>query len=228
MINLPDVTLVVADTVCHDLTKLAVEDCISKCSFADVLIASDKRISVSGATHIPVEFSGLACADLFRWTWGQYVRTTHLLIIEWDSWIIDANRWSHFWLDYDYIGAPWPFHSTDRVGNGGFSLRSRDLLNYLIERPNAFVNRVNEDNTLCREYRNELELNGFVWAPDSVAARFAFERSIPLPTFGFHGLFNFKHVLNTDEYLRRLRMCPEYVRRGRVWAEVEADLKVAA
>ena len=220
--------LSLADTVCRDLTRLAVEDCVTKCSFADVLIASDRKIEVSGATHIPVEFSGLADADTFRWTWGQYVRTTHMLVIEWDSWILDANHWSQFWLDYDYIGAPWPFRTENRVGNGGFSLRSRDLLNFLIAHPNAFVNKVHEDDTLCRQYRNELEKDGFIWAPDSVAARFSFERSIPLPTFGFHGIFNWKHTLGRDEYIRRLSMCPEYVRRGRAWSEVEADLRLAA
>lgn len=228
MIRLSDVTLVLADTVCHELSRLAIEDCISKCDFADVLIASDRQIEIPGATYVPVEFSNLSDADRFRWTWGRYVRTTHMLIVEWDSWILDPNRWSHFWLDFDYIGAPWPWHQQNAIGNGGFSLRSRDLMNFLIDKPNEFVNRVHEDDVLCREYRQDIEKNGFVWAPISTAAKFAFERSMPLSTFGFHGIFNWKHVLGRDEYIRRLRMCPEYVRSGPTWREVEGDLRMAA
>ena len=31
-------------------------------------------------------------------------------------------------FDYDYIGAPWPNNFVNRVGNGGFSLRSKKFL----------------------------------------------------------------------------------------------------
>ena len=43
--------------------------------------------------------------------------------------MLDGAAWRPEFLDYDYIGAVWP-HVLDKynVGNGGFSLRSKALL----------------------------------------------------------------------------------------------------
>jgi hypothetical protein len=54
---------------------------------------------------------------------------TKILIMQEDS-IIFNNNISDF-LEWDYIGAPWPKHQNDTknlVGNGGFSLRSKQTM----------------------------------------------------------------------------------------------------
>lgn len=122
------------------------------------------------------------------------IRTEYVLITQWDSFVIDASAWSPTFLEFDYIGAPWPWLPPPRVGNGGFSLRSSRLL----ELAPGLVGPVddNEDVILCRRARNALESRGIRYADERTASRFAFERAAPVrPVFGFHGLFNFHKVL---------------------------------
>ena len=57
-----------------------------------------------------------------------------ILIYQDDSCIFKSNI--DDFLDFDYIGAPWPKHQNDNsllVGNGGFSLRSRDVMIKVID-----------------------------------------------------------------------------------------------
>lgn len=57
-----------------------------------------------------------------------------ILIYQDDSCIFKSNI--NDFLDFDYIGAPWPKHQNDNdllVGNGGFSLRSRSIMLKVIE-----------------------------------------------------------------------------------------------
>lgn len=223
-LHLPDVTLAVADTVAHDLTALAVRDCLDRVDFGDVWIASDRQI-MGGIKHIPVNFKGLADADAFRWYgWPQHLTTDHVLIIEWDSWVLDADCWRDEWLRLDYIGALWPWHKHDRVGNGGFSLRSTRLLQTLAAHPMRFPNWVHEDDVLCRQHRVALECGGFEWASDDVARRFSFEREEPHgPTFGFHGAFNWRRVLSPSALKERLDLARAnpYIAGKPEWKEVD-------
>jgi hypothetical protein len=84
-----------------------------------------------------------------------------------------------------------------RVGNGGFSLRSRRLL----ETPRAYGmpyledrGFYNEDGNICVYNRKFLLDIGIRYAPIDVAARFSKEYDVPentgIETFGFHGMGN--------------------------------------
>ena len=58
-----------------------------------------------------------------------------ILIYQEDSILFhsDINKF----LKYDYIGAPWPKKQVDNskfVGNGGFSLRTRNLMIYILSK----------------------------------------------------------------------------------------------
>lgn len=101
----------------------------------------------------------------------------------------DPAQWDPTFLDYDYIGAPWPhFPEGMRVGNGGFSLRSRRLIDACAAIP---VSREAEDVAICRTHRSALEAQGLRFAPDALARRFAYERMTRRgDEFGFHGAFN--------------------------------------
>lgn len=219
-LNLLNVTLVLADNVTHELSRLALDDCLRVCDFSEVVVASNKNF-YPNAQFIPVDFANLAEADSFRWTWHKYIKTSHLLIIEWDSWILNANLWNPLWLNFDYIGSIWNWWPENRVGNGGFSLRSASLLEYIDTHRDKFANLVHEDDVLCRNYRPALEKIGFKWAPDHVARRFAFERErLPSPTFGFHGLFNWPAIMSRYELKSRLWFCNDYIKSKPEWSEV--------
>jgi hypothetical protein len=61
-------------------------------------------------------------------------RTETVLLMQMDSMIIPQNKSNiNLFLDYDYVGAPWPSdilggHSNIFVGNGGFSLRKKSVM----------------------------------------------------------------------------------------------------
>jgi hypothetical protein len=204
---LPDVTLVTIDSgVAPELTRLAIADTLRQVTPFEVISRWDAPASLLGVF------------DALWRTWPQ-VRTSHVLYIEYDGWVVDGAAWQPDWLDYDWIGAPWPWQPRHQVGNGGFSLRSRRLLRFLCGRAQRGTP---EDELVCRYYRAALERHGFVWPPANVAAGFAFERDPPRPSFGFHGVFNFRHVLDAERLAERKRLAGPYVRAKPQWAELEA------
>ena len=54
-LQLPDVTLLIMDTKCHELARLAIEDSIRDIDFGDVIIFSDLPIHVPGTRWVKVE-----------------------------------------------------------------------------------------------------------------------------------------------------------------------------
>lgn len=126
---------------------------------------------------------------------ADVVRTDHVLIVQEDGYPTNPSAWTPEFLEYDYIGAPWPVELVrkplpERVGNGGFSLRSRKLLE--IGRTIEVDGSV-EDFALCVKNRKYLEEQGIRFAPFELAARFSCECTLPERTwsedecFGFHG-----------------------------------------
>ena len=103
---------------------------------------------------------------------GQHITTSHVLVSQWDGYIINESAWKKEWLDYDYIGAVW---SDGVVGNGGFSLRSKRLMDALKDdRFNAPF--FPEDEKICRDWRKVLESEfGLKFAPPEVASDFSIE-----------------------------------------------------
>jgi len=114
--------------------------------------------------------------------------------------------WNNDFLQYDYIGAPWRknIYFTDtgdpvRVGNGGFSLRSKKILNAFNDlkiKLSNDITKYNEDGIICIYFRKELEKMNITFAPVSVASKFSCEQRLSdseLETFGFHAYkTNFK------------------------------------
>lgn len=223
MLSLPDVTVVVIDCAAHDLTHMALTDTLEHIDPGDVLIFSNRSLS-RNFSFVPC--SNSSPADAFNLLWyvvPQHLRTSHMLHIEWDGWVLDSKIWNPKWLEVDYIGAPWPWHDERRVGNGGFSLRSRDFMRYLARNPGKFPLRHPEDDLLCRTYRPILEgVLGFQWAEESEAERFSLEHGPLRPSFGFHDMRNWPRVLSRDAFQSRLRVAPEYVREKPGWNDLLA------
>jgi hypothetical protein len=147
-------------------------------------------------------------SDLLLTSLRQYVSGTHVLIIQWDSFILHPELWTNDFLQYDYIGAVWPHHPETPVGNGGFSLRSVKLLEAL--ESTTITKRHPEDFCICDDNKATLE-NQFCirFAPSNVAEQFAVERTEWHPAFGFHGFFNFGRVLNPYELTEFLQLLPD-------------------
>jgi len=135
----------------------------------------------------------------------RYITTGHALCIQWDGFVLNGGAWDQRFLEYDYIGAPWPhFRDGHNVGNGGFSLRSRRLLDACKDLP--FDGSEAEDLVISRLYRNGLEGRGICFAPPEVARNFAYERMPPTGReFGFHGAFNLVRQLSAGAAVRLFR-----------------------
>lgn len=134
----------------------------------------------------------------------RYISTTHALLIHADGYVIHPDLWDDHWLNYDYIGAPWPLPLDDysyrdeagnivRVGNS-VSLRSKRLMDLVATREwKEYHGNTNEDGFICCHNRFWLTENeGCKFAPLSVAIHFSKEHEIPenmgLETFAFHSL----------------------------------------
>ncbi len=207
-LDLGDVTLVAADCVHPDLAARALEICLAKCAFADAILYSDTQ--VAGTFRCETIDPLRSADDYSRFCLAEIPRRTatpFVLIVQWDGYIVDANAWASGFRRHDYIGAV--YHSDDParrppwvVGNGGFSLRSRKLLDVLPTLPN--VVGLPEDRAICETFRTMLERDhGIRFAPERLAERFSFQQRPPArSTFGFHGLYNMPRVENDDTILR--------------------------
>ena len=141
----------------------------------------------------------------------QHIDTDFVLIIQSDGYVINPTAWSDDFLNYDYIGAAWPikedayispFNEHIRVGNGGFSLRSKKLLRTPLDIDIPFdctqgdfykhfnQNNFNEDGCISVHNRHLYEANHCIFAPVDVAVRFSQELPVPesfgVTPFGFH------------------------------------------
>jgi hypothetical protein len=200
-------------------------------TFGDAILFSDKMYLPSSASIKLVVVPPLRGWEAVNRVWWhevpELVKTSHFLIVQWDSWVLNAASWDPDWLQYDYIGAPWPWHQIYRVGNGGFSLRSRRLHDHLAHRRLRYPLAHPEDDALCRRYRPMLEAEGFMWAPESAARCFSFEHGDAAATFGFHGVFRWPEVLHGERLQKRLAMAnaSDYVASTAGWINGPSALK---
>lgn len=210
-----EVTLCCVDCNTQSLALRALRKSMAELSFAEVLFITSGTHYAPGmhVVEVPpirshVDYSRFLVKDLV-----DHIHTRHVLIVQWDGYVINPDAWTDHFLDYDYIGAPWKFLSDHyRVGNGGFSLRSKRLLKAL--RDPAISECHPEDNCICRTYRRHLEVRyGIRFAPEVVADRFSFESAAPLGRpFGFHALHNMGGILAAEELPEVLAMLtPEIV-----------------
>ncbi|VWD13626.1 hypothetical protein BLA39750_03401 [Burkholderia lata] len=221
--TLSTVTALCVDTIHHG-SALAACRVMAQLGFAEVVLVTDDAIdrhpdAASLPPGVRIEciapLTGIGAYSRFLLdTMIEHVRTPHVLVFQWDGFVLDATRWWPGYLEYDYIGAPWPssFGRTGRVvGNGGFSLRSMKLLRALREiRPDSGDRP--EDHVICIDLAERLENEfGIRFAPVEVAKYFSIEHySLPnfsdsphwsrVGTFGFHGFFNF-HLALSDSAL---------------------------
>lgn len=208
-LSLPNVTLCCVDTTGRLPTSLlAIQRCMEQVEFGDAILLTDPAMvegmampaglrivpiapitSIEGYSHFMLK--GLA----------PFVQTSHCLVMQWDGYVLDAGHWTDEYLACDYIGAPWGPGQVPpgcEVGNGGFSLRSRKLLQALQDPALAAIHP--EDACICQTHRAALEAKGIVFAPLTLARRFAVEDGeMQGDTFGFHGPQHLPRVLGPQQ-----------------------------
>jgi tetratricopeptide (TPR) repeat protein len=185
--KVPATTLACVDTANYALAAHALRRTLEQCDFERALFFTDADLQVEGVETVRIapirsleDYSRFIIKDLDR-----HVESDHVLVMQWDGYVLDGARWSAEFQRFDYVGAPW---QGGEIGNGGFSLRSKRLLRALQDP--AVTDLTPEDLAICRTYRPMLEERYAIrFAPAEVAARFSFEMLPPPgPTFGFHGV----------------------------------------
>lgn len=168
---------------------------------------SNAPIGIEGEkfTEIPEikssnDYSSIILQDL-----DEVIETDHFLIFQWDGFPIHPENWRDEFLSYDYIGSP----DGNWVGNGGFSLRSKKLLQMVkrlgikVDKSNPFIQT--EDILICHHYRAQLEEKGIKFAPLNIAEKFSFDaQPNKSPVFGFHGPGNFPLILKESQLISLL------------------------
>ena len=128
------ITLVAVDCAYAQLAAAALARSAALLPVARVLLLTDAAITHDGVeviTIAPIR-SRAAYSHFIVKELADYIATDYALVIQWDGFVIDGGMWADEFWNYDYIGAKWPHVAGDfRVGNGGFSLRSKRLLDAL-------------------------------------------------------------------------------------------------
>ncbi|MBT8563438.1 hypothetical protein G6678_00685 [Polynucleobacter paneuropaeus] len=210
MLSLPDVTLVAVSSVDLDGTLFALSASSHQIEFAEVKFLTSEPIRPTNP-KIKVEripkldlrgYSKFIIQDLYR-----HINTTHCLVIQSDGFVLNPSRWQKDFLKYDYIGAPWPTELTlqpgnhvlkmanNQVGNGGFSLRSKKLLQETakINFDELAFPTSSEDLIICHYLLKEILEAGIKFPTPELAAQFSVESpnasfgQSPETSFGFHG-----------------------------------------
>jgi hypothetical protein len=203
-LDLFQVTLVAVTSINLEATLQAIEACQSHVCFGSCKLFTHQQpartlpgleVIIIPRIESSAQYSRFMLEDLVN-----YVQTTHCLVVQWDGYIVNPGRWDPRFLENDYIGAAWPHFSDGHdVGNGGFSLRSRRLLEAC--RLPQFASSHPEDVAIGRHNRRWLEAQGLRFAPRDLADTFSAERaSSPEKAFGFHGVWHMPKLVGTDRF----------------------------
>lgn len=208
MIKLDDVTLVAVATTEVDATAKALAYSTLGIEFAGIKLFSHvlPENLPAGTQFIKID----PFPDVGEWgrfvvfELHKYIDTKHIMLVHSDGFVINPDMWRPEFLDFDYIGAPWPMPEDDlsfrdyygniiRVGNS-VGLRSLKILKLPSElglpwNPDHCGN-CHEDVFLCVTNRHILQKHGVEFAPLSVARYFSHERpvkeTVGIKPFAFH------------------------------------------
>lgn len=206
MLKLPQVTVVALAGVRIRETVKALDHSRRDARFGRVLLISHSKPR-NLPRGIDYEYTTKS-EDVYEWCrkiiyeLHSYIDTQYIILIHSDGFIVNPEQWRDEFLDYDYIGAPWPVPSDNsfrdiygqlvRVGNS-VSLRSKRILELPSKLNLSWEPRngnFHEDGFLCCNNRHILEENGIRFAPLEIAKYFSHETMIPeirgIKPFAFH------------------------------------------
>ena len=207
-LQLPQVTLVAVSSVHLYETIRAMEYSMRSIDYGDALLITHRRPAMLPGRIRYAHCKRITDIDGFNhfmvYELAPYIRTEYILLVHADGFVIHPEKWQDAFLDYDYIGSPWPLPENEyayrdslgricRVGNS-VSLRSTRHHTYPSEHHLPWVpvddGFYNEDIFLCCHSRNQMEADGLRFAPLSLAVHFGREHPLPenqgIEPFVFH------------------------------------------
>ena len=222
MIDLKNVSLVTVDGVGTDLDVIKALKFSSKdINFGSIKYITAGPIVPNFCETIkiekltPPEYQKFCLTRL-----TDYIDTEFIILIQSDGFIGNSNKWKDDFLKYDYIGGPWPIellrgsltyiplvrqienetqlitkNQNGLVGNGGFTLRSKKILDGTKKLYSDIYYGIPEDNVISILMRKNLENLGIKFPYDiDFASTFSCESTqingkeySSNTSFGFHG-----------------------------------------
>lgn len=169
--KLLETTLVGIDTTDRvEWTLRAMEKSMEQCWFGCVKLFTN-RDDLKYSRKIP-KIEGLGGYSRFCiQELPKHINTSYALIVQYDGFVLRGEAWEEHFRCYDYLGAK--FNPSGIVGNGGFSFRTKRLMDFCAKQNWQDVHP--EDSCICIRHREEIEKAGFRFAPPEVAERFAVE-----------------------------------------------------
>lgn len=199
MLNLNNVEIISINTHQPEQSVKALRHSSKEISFKHIKILSNRRPTnlldddVIEYIEIPTFTTREQYSDFVFNELSNYISADYVLMIHDDGFVINPHLWSDEFLEYDYIGAPWPSQpgqKDKRVGNGGFCIRSKKLIEFC---KNLDAEAGHDDWTIGVTKNDYLIEQGFKFAPVELAMKFSLESPIHecefdlTKTFGFHG-----------------------------------------
>lgn len=203
---IPSISLVAVACTKVPETIEAIKKCVAQMEFNQIMLFTHENIQADGIEVIKIDkldykgYNEFVAMKLWQW-----IGTDCVLLVQNDGYITDASQWNNEFLKWDYIGALWPIPSDEdkvsyrtpkgnlvRVGNGGFSFRSRRLLRAPTVLGLEFTDNGtgfwHEDGFLCVHFGDVLKDAGIKFAPVELAAQFSTELTVPetVKSFGGH------------------------------------------
>jgi len=231
MIKLKDITLVCVTSVNIDKSVSSILDSSKEIEFGKIKLITSEDVVVDSSIEVEKcrklaslqDYSHFMIYELYK-----HIDTEFCLIVQHDGKVTNPNLWNPRFLEYDYIGAPWvsfkhmhwpwdkcrffdhkwnmvPTDNDDlRVGNGGFSLRSKRMMEsskYINVPFLSETKRVDdtfyiphEDFFICVYARELYENQGAKFCPFELACHFSkesvFDENKHIETFGRHRNFD--------------------------------------
>lgn len=206
-LQLPEVTLMAMTSVRVMETVKAMKYSMKNIDFGDAVFISDrkpvylpKNIRYSHTTRLN-NIDDFNYKMIYELT--EHIHTDYVMVVHYDGFVVHPECWREEFLEYDYIGAPWPDPHDDftyrdingnlqRVGNS-VGIRSKRLLDFPNEAKLPFEadhGYFHEDGFLCVKNRHLVEAAGMKIAPIDVAKYYSHEHMVPeiegITPFAFH------------------------------------------
>lgn len=218
MLNLKNITLVALTSVRIESTIKALIYSSSQIEFGKIKLLSHVKPSYL-PNKINFEKTPIS-SSIDEWNYNiiynlpKHIDTEYALLIHDNGFVVNPKSWRDDFLEYDYIGAPWPLPNDEysfrdinqeiiRVGNS-VSLRSKKLLDVPIKKNlewKPFHGYTNEDGFICVNYRHEYLSEGCKFADIDIAKYFSHETPMEIfeniEPFCFHNYMgkNIKYPL---------------------------------
>lgn len=192
MIDLSLVDLIIVDCIKPNLADKILNHCKKEINFGRSVIFTSDNLITDNEVILIDKINDFNQYSDFILKLSDYLNNDYVLLVQCDGFILNPHLWDTNFLCFDYIGAPFSLNvGKHNVGNGGFSLRSKEFLQF--SKKFKTTNGRPEDVFLTIDNYHLALDEGINFAPTELASNFSFENKIfsNLNYFNTHNHFGF-------------------------------------